>query len=348
MVPHTARIPKSKAILLILLIPMLSGCDNSELREKVAEFQISVNNAKSSVSTFYLSVNDQMRDLYVDEIRYRRPGSKGIKIEEREEGREVIVNGVKKKIYDPTGLVEYYDKEHIAARLAAMEAVSSYTYGLAALIMSDSPQKARKAIEQTGTELKALNEQISKASGGQAADVSKFSTPIANLVAIVAEKWLEYSQRKATAESIKDSKETIKILCQALEDDVNEVNKAIAEPKAAKILSSIKDEYNNSALVDGSPLASDRNAALDRIRSCAKRKADISQCPTGPFLNRLRAIHDSLVNYIESDKKGFKVSVKAVLQPDEMIAPELVRDLELLKFESELLKQNTSRLTQQP
>lgn len=342
---RTTRIQKSGTLLLVFLIPLLTGCDNSELREKVAAYQTSVDNAKSSVSTFYLSVNDQMRDLYVDEIRYRRPTDAGIEVQELVK-KEVLKDGVKTIVYESTGLVEYYSKEHIAARLAAMEAISAYTYGLAALIMSDSPQKAKKAIEQTGTELNALNKQISAASGGSVADISKFTTPIANLAAIVAEKWLSYSQRKATIESIQDSKDTIQKLCQALEDDVNEVNKSIAGPKAAKILSSIRDEYNNNpALVNGLPLASDRNAALDKIKLCAKRKADISQSQTGPFLNRLRAIHDRLVNYIEADKKGFKANVKAVLKPDEVLSNELVRDLELLKFESDLLKQNTSRLT---
>jgi len=343
---RTVQIQKSGTLLLILLIPLLTGCDNSELREKVAAYQASVDSAKSSVATFYLNVNDQMRDLYVDEIRYRRPSDAGIKIEELV-ANEVVKDGVTKKVYEPTGLVEYYSKDHIAARLAAMEAISAYTYGLSALIMSDSPQEAKKAIEQTGTELNALNKQISAASAGQVTDLSKFTTPIANLTAIVAEKWLTYSQRKATVESIQNSKDTIKTLCKALEEDVNDVNKSIAGPKASKILSSIKDEYNNNpALVNGSPLASDRNAALDKVKLCAKRKADIAQNQTGPFLNRLRAIHDRLVDYIESDKKGFKANVKAVLKPDEVLSNELVRDLELLKFESDLLKENTSRLIQ--
>lgn len=336
----TARI--TTVSLLLLTTQLLAGCDNSELRQKVTEFQDSVNNAKSSVSTYYLGVNDLMRDLYVDSIRYKRPTETGKPIEELKEIQDAAGN----KKYVSTGLVEYYSKDHIAIRLAAMEAISTYTYGLAELITSDSPQKAHEAIIKTGAELNALNDQLTAASGGRIQDVSKFTTPIANLSALVAQKWLEYSQRKATAESIKTSKDNIQSLCKELEEDVNSVNDAVAGPKASRILDSLKDEYNGSqTFVNGTPLAKDRNELLDRIKSCSKRKADISQCPTGPFLNRLRTLHDRLVDFVD-DRKGITTKVKAILAPGDMIGPDLARDLELLKFESEALKQNTDRLKQ--
>jgi len=278
----------------------LTGCNDAELRQYVSKFDESVQAAKVAVRDRYSSANDFRRDLYVASVRFNK-------------GTSLEVTKDKK----PTGLVKYYSDDYIDARILAMDALAKYTEGLAALALSDAPERSKEAFIQMGEEVGALSEQLNRLnklnSNNPDLKIAELSTPVASLVGIIAEKILTHVQSKAVKASLKDSKLEVQKLCTALEDDLNELAITDQEQALAKLLAVGRTYYNNTdELINGIPTDDTRVGLLSDLSLLGKQQADVSTNNPAKLVRRIRKVHDQIIEFIEPPKKE-ESQVKQIL-----------------------------------
>lgn len=304
----------------------LTSCDSAQLQGYVKEFDASVSSAKGSIKTLYLETNDVLRELYIDEIRFTT-------------GSEV--HAVSPTTSRKTDLIKHYSDDYIKARLIALDALASYTEGLAVLVLSDAPDRAKLAIQTTGKEIAELSTQLAPLTNNASLDVAKFSQPIANLSAIVAEKWLTYVRNKETRKSLIESKEQVRLICQALKDDLNEIERVVKGPNAAAVVQFATRKYNSTpAMKNGDPYDPVRTKALQDIQGTAKRFADLPLKNPALLIDRIESAHNALIDYVETGSTGSRFMSKS----DENLEAELLRQLESFRDEAAELEHDMKSL----
>ncbi len=270
-----------KYLILLSTTLGLTGCSDDQLRQGVDKFNKSVQSSSASIKTAYLSVNDQMRHRYFIELRMS-PGTKAEEID--------------------TAMVKHYSDDYIQARLLAFNALSSYTEGLAALASSTAPADAEAAIKTTGEKVSGLLTQIQGlGKSNKALQVAQLSTPISQLVGLLANQLLEMAKDNYLRVDLKESNTSVDQLCQALEDDLNEMTKIASLPESEKLLALYRVQYNGDAkLLNGSITDSTRTDFLQDYEAAATDAANISSANPAPLVEKIRTVHKKLIAYLET------------------------------------------------
>lgn len=269
-----------------MAIPLLSGCTDAQLEKYVSEFNAVVVEARVAIRSQYQKANDIQRALYVDQVRY----NPGTKLEVYADDNDT----------DPTGLVKYYSDEFVQVRLEAIDALASYTEGLAALALSDTPDRAKQALVQTGERLNTISKNLSTVTNGDSLKVSQFSTPIAQLVSIVAREVLDFVKYREVRKSVRGSKEIVDKLCTRLINDLNGMVRIDQSTVATENTSDQLALFNNTdKLKNGTPFDRERNALLDDAQKTGKLRADIAANNAVVFVQRIQSVHNELVDYID-------------------------------------------------
>jgi cytochrome c556 len=278
------------SVALPLIIFSLSACTDSELRDGVSRFNNAVQSSLSSIKTTYGNVNDQIRHRYFEEL--------------------LLTPGMKAEEVD-TSMINHYSDDYIQARLLAFNALASYTAGLASLASSTAPADAEAAIQATGNKLSTLSTQIQALTkSSKNLQVAQFSTPISQLVGLLADQLLEMAKDNYLRQDLKQSNKSVDDLCQALEDDLNEMANVASLPQAEKILALYRLQYNGDPkLLSGPATDGLRASFLKDYETAAKDAADITATNAAPLVEQIRTVHNKLIQYLEARQSKSKFSL---------------------------------------
>jgi hypothetical protein len=281
------------ALWLLILMVSITGCDNSEFKKRIADFQESVGLMSNTVGTYYTEMNQYERDLYLQNILLNP---------------EKTVNTGKAfpNIFGP------FSGESIKARMDAIALLGRYGQRLAELAGTDAPERFASASQELGTNLFNLSTTFNSLAGAGDPSASNFVTPISKIVGVIGKIILESKRDKKLRMAIEEAAPSVRTVLDLLEKDFNEVIVPARISGNAEALSDLVFFYNCldrtgtppaapfSAKCPNPPVkatAVERRDLLNKLNQATQQLVLFKTANPVEAINGMRDAHEALVQY---------------------------------------------------
>src|ERR1051325_536498 len=168
------------ALLLASLAVTSTACDNTEFKQRIADFQQSVGLASSSIGTYFTEMNQFERELYLQDILLHP--TKTVRPRSTTDPRTRVVR---------PGLFGPFNEDSIKARMDAITLLGRYGQRLAELAGTDAPERFDSAAQALGTNLFNLQNTFQSLADVGDPSARDFVTPIGRIVGAIGKMIVE-------------------------------------------------------------------------------------------------------------------------------------------------------------
>lgn len=286
-----------KILLLCTVLVVNSGFTfgRAKLHKSIGSFTEAATVSIASVREFYAGVNDFYRWAYLETAKVSIGAGSQIGEISNEQ---------------PTGLKRKIPDEYIRPRLDLLDALGKYSSNLAELAGSDAPDKAAKAIEESGKHISQISAQINTLKNSSSAaklDIDKYTTPITKLAAILTREGMDWKRNRDLKKNIKEAAPFVKEACGYLADDTELLVPSVYDKMIDQVLSGYITYYNNYMLTKGVPdkdLAPYRQTMLNDICSLEERRLALVQTNPKAAIEKLANLHEKIVDVVLKREHG--------------------------------------------
>lgn len=304
-VEHRAEYKEKNSMNKIGLLPILSvlsvsltACNANRLKDAVTELNTGTNLSVNAFRAYYDSINDMSRDYYFLKLRFR-PESEMLEEEPYSFKVPMGSNGETVTVTRNTGLINDYSQEDIEVRVQTLNALLTYTKGLATLANSDAPAKFEEEAIAIGDNLSAIAARINQLSPGSGSTFSNYAGPISQLGGMVGRYYLEHKKDRDLRQCIRAGSPHVKKLLKLLSTDMKLLTKSVDSLGRQQTLQFYIDYYNDhyviankedpkyiSAVVDN-----ERQQFLQEAKESARRIALIDSFQPEKLIETLSETH---------------------------------------------------------
>jgi hypothetical protein len=288
------------AVLLMLTFTLAStGCDNTEFKQRIGDFQQSVGLASSSIGTYFTEMNQFERDLYLQDV-YLHP-NKTVRPRWTTDPK----NGeVKPGLFGP------FSEDSIKARMDAITLLGLYGQRLAELAGTDAPERFNSAAQALGTNLFNLETTFRSLADAGDPSARNFITPISAIVGSIGRMILQSKRDEKLRIAITYAAPAVRTVIDQLESDLNDVvvpDRLIGNSKALQQLvvfynCAVDPASMGKGMCPVPPPNLDmeqRRAFLDKISDAARRYELFKANNPAQVVTKLRDAHEALVKYAQ-------------------------------------------------
>lgn len=273
----------SRSAVLALATLLLSGCVTANFKEPVGDFTSSMTTANSAIGSYFTSMNDLERQLYLR--RALRDPTMRIGTTD-ETGR-------------PTGLLPVFSAESIKARTDAVALLTKYGERLAALAGADAPNRFSAGAGVLGTNLGNLANTFSGLAAGRDTTASRYTGPIGTIVGIFGEMVLERQRDRALTRAVNEGAPAVNAILDQLQQDLDLVVQPLRTTGIAQELAGATLDYNRRR---STMSFADRREALSEIDTLAASYQAAITADPGEAVDGIRDAHAALVRYANSPR----------------------------------------------
>ncbi|MDX2107101.1 MAG: hypothetical protein SFY67_11930 [Candidatus Melainabacteria bacterium] len=284
----------ARILIVTCLITTLSGCGLPRISKATNDFDKGVQSAGASITQFYKNLNDYRRDVYVEQLQL-------------DPKRTIDRTDVNDK---PTPWIKWLSEDAIKSRVLAIEGLTAYTSGLAALANSDAPERTEKSIVAIGAKVKSISNNLNSLQPGQnSVAIPDYATPIAGIASIVGKYWVQGKKEDSLRKCIDEGGEDVKKVLNYLEKDLADIHKYLYKTDASYNLALMENYYNNNYVSDDPQkikelIANDkRTAFLKKSAESAKKLAYIDTANPVELVGKMRKVHDKLLLCVHPTKE---------------------------------------------
>jgi hypothetical protein len=283
------------ATLLLLTFTLgITGCDNSEFKQQISDFQESVGLLSSAVGTYYTEMNQYERDLYLQNIHLNP---------------EKMISA---EPTDPENVFGPFSGESIKARMDAITLLGRYGQRLAELAGTDAPERFSSASQELGTNLFNLSNTFSNLVGKGDASAKDFVTPVATIVGVIGKLILESKRDKKLRMAIEEAAPAVRTVIDLLEKDFTNVivpQRISGNPKGLSDLIFYYNCLDRTGTPPATPFsdrcpkppikatADDRRELLDKINQATQQLVLFKTSTPTAAISNMRDAHEALVQY---------------------------------------------------
>jgi hypothetical protein len=277
-----------------------TGCDNSALKERIADFQESVGLVNSSVGLYFTEMNQFERDLYLQDVLLHPT----MKVSSRG------TNGTPTK--PPTfGLFGPFSEDSIRARMDAITLLGRYGKRMAELAGSDAPERFNSAAQELGTNLAGLQNTFWSLANAGDPTARNFATPIGSIVGAIGKMILEEKRDKKLRIAINQAAPAVRTVINLLEADLSTVIVPQRLSGNALALQRLVVFYNcavasasmGQGLCSAPPPSlspAERRDLLNKISDATRRYELFKTSNPAEAMGSMRDAHEALVQYAEN------------------------------------------------
>jgi hypothetical protein len=279
----------------LLLLPlMLSSvaCDNSQFKERIADFQESVGLVSGAVGTYYAEMNQFERELYLQDVLLHPT-------------KIVSARGTPPTLFGP------FNEDSIKARMDAITLLGKYGQRLALLAGTDAPERFASASQELGTNLFNLQSTFRSLDRSGDPTASNFLTPIGTIVGVIGKMILEAKRDKKLRLAIDEAAPAVRTVIDLIENDLNNVIVPARLTGHIKTLQDLVEYYNclDRTGTSSTPASSvcptppvkasltERRDLLSRINQSARQYELFKTANPGEAVSSMREAHEALVKY---------------------------------------------------
>jgi hypothetical protein len=236
------------AVACCAFILALSGCAQLDIKEPLDEFSKATNAATTTLSSYYTSLNDYERDLYLEE----RALNPELRVEETDaQGK-------------PTPLLtKAFPQESIDLRINLFDQIATYCTRLGELAGSDAPERFSANMKTLGDNLTTLRNDLDRAPATTDPTAKNYIGPITALIGVVGSMALEAKRNEETRKAILDGEKPVMQIIDFLKKDFSEIILPLRQTGDRLLLARMVQAYNRA---DRTKMSyAERRAALDRI-----------------------------------------------------------------------------------
>ncbi len=281
-------------ITIVIGISLLSGCGLPRISKATNDLDKGVQSSAASIMQFYKNLNDYKRDIYVEQLLF----------DPRKTIDRTDINDC------PTPWIKWLSEDAIKARVLAIEGLTAYTSGLAALANSDAPERTEKSLVAIGAKVKSISNSLnSLQSGPTSVAIPDYATPIANIAGIVGKHWVQGKKEDSLRKSIDEGAEDVKAVLNFLEKDLADIHKFLYKTDASFNLALMENYYNNNyTSTDAAKIKElisndKRSAFLKKSADSAKKLAYIDSANPVELVKKMRTVHDKLLLCVHPTKE---------------------------------------------
>lgn len=295
---------KSKLRVLTVLVLLTfvlgaTGCDNTEFKERIGDFEQSVGLASSSIGTYFTEMNQFERELYLQDV-YLHP-TKTVRPRWTTDPR---TRAVKPGLFGP------FNEDSIKARMDAITLLGRYGQRLAELAGTDAPERFNSAAQALGTNLFNLQGTFQDLAGAGDPSAKDFISPIGKIVGAIGKMIIERKRDEKLRIAIAEAAPAVRTVINQLERDLNEIVVPQRLSGNSQSLQQLIVFYNcavnpGSMAVDMCPAPppalnlEQRRQLLNNIGDAAQRYELFKANNPAEVLSKLRDAHEALVDYAE-------------------------------------------------
>ena len=272
-----------------LLLLAQVACASANWAQPVGDFKKSVDESVAVIAGYYDNLNAFERRVYLADAL--ADPAKRIGTTEAD-GKPTPLSG------------QVFSARGIKARTDALALVSLYARRLADLAGSDAPAEFRTNVGVLGDNLTKLDDTFRQLSSGGAEPADSragaYVGPIAQLVGLVGQIYLEHRRDAALEKAIGEGAPVVDKILKSLEDDLVAVVDPLQRTGNKQMLAQLVVDYNNGRATASE---SQRRAQLAAIEKAAEAADTALTFNPSSVLSGLREAHAALIAYAKSPRK---------------------------------------------
>lgn len=291
------RITKLLSLTLIFVIALTSACDNTEFREQIGEFQISMSETRTSIESYYLEMNQFEKDLYLLQRELDKNLRAGVEyMSDRDAETPFVFRNNNLYVDGP------FTRESIQARLDALKLIGQYGTRLAELAGTDAPSLFSDHTAALGTNIANLSITFRRLAKSEPTDLSAASYvgPISSLVGIVGQLYLENKRDKALVDAIRQAAPLISVINRNLKKDMEQIINPQRDSGFRKAIAMLLKNYDDNRLTAD---RKGRKQMLDEIKTSVRIYELFLDATPSAIVERMEEANQSLLTYANSGRK---------------------------------------------
>ena len=289
-----------KALLVLVLLSLISStaCDNAEFRKQIGDFQTAMSDSSSAVRVYYQEMNQFERDLYV--LRRELDATQGVGIIYSHENPEDVTQIISDKALYVNGP---FAPKSIQARLDSLKLIALYGNRLAELAGTGAPAVFADKTTALGANIVKLDATFNElAATGHDSSAVKFAGPVAKLIGIVGQLFLERKRDKELIAAIKEATPEITKITSQLNTDFGEVVIPTKRSGMKATIALLVDFYETERVKPNST-RKDRKAILDEIGGAIRTYELLTAANPQEVVQGMEDANQALLAYANSGRK---------------------------------------------
>jgi hypothetical protein len=291
---------KSRVVTVLLLFTLtlgIAGCDNSEYKQRIADFQQSVGLASNSIGTYFTEMNQFERELYLQDV-YLHP----TKTVRPRFTTDPATHTMKPGLFGP------FNEGSIKARMDAITLLGRYGQRLTELAATDAPERFNSAAQALGNNLFNLQGTFHNLVGTGDPSAQNFTIPIGTIIGAIGKMIMERKRDEKLRIAIVEAAPAVRAVINQLEDDLNNIVVPQRLSGNSQSLQQLIVFYNCAANPASMPPGmcptppptlnlEQRRKLLDNISDAARRYELFKANNPSEVLSKLRDAHEALIQY---------------------------------------------------
>jgi hypothetical protein len=293
---HKSRVVLS--LLLLVSVALTTGCDNSEFKKQIGEFQKAINDSQAAVTAYYQSLNQFEKDLYFLQ-RELDPGKDLAALYYKDNADDKALEITENAFY----INGPFSPKSVQARLDAIKLIGLYGTRLGELAGTDAPAVFKTNAAALGDNIANLGSTFTELAGnGKDKSAANYAGPIGTLVGIVGKMFLEKKRDDALVEAINEATPAITAVTNQLKKDFGDVLLPVNRTGNQLKIAVLIDYYNSQRKIKGSA-RKDRKALLDEIQGAVRSYELLTTANPQEMIKSMEAANQALLAYANSKRK---------------------------------------------
>jgi hypothetical protein len=264
-------------------LSLLSACSTTDYAAPIGKFTASMTTANASMKTYFTSMNDFERQVYLQEVLYDQTRTV-----------DIILGGKK------TALTPVFSDKSIQARLDALTLLTAYGQKLGELAGSDASTRFAAGSKTLSDNLSGLANTFAGLAGSDDKTAANYIGPIGAIVGVIGSQIINRKRDEALKRAITEGQPAVKTILDQLEKDLGQVIAPLQTTGYLEELAAARLYYNNNrtTLSFGDRLQLIRN--IDDLTG--RYQATLATDPAAP-IKGIRAANEALFKYAQSSHK---------------------------------------------